>query len=140
MEDKQISKNFKLSEFIKSETADKNKIDNTPSEEIIKNIELLVTSLLQPLRDKVSYAFHINSGFRCDELNKKVNGSKTSAHLQGLAADITLGSKQLNKILYDEIRKGKYDFHQAINEKNYSWIHLGIKKDNIGNKHQMFNL
>lgn len=140
MEDKQISKNFKLSEFIKSETADKNKIDNTPSEEVIKNIELLVTSLLQPLRDNISYAFHINSGFRCDELNKKVNGSKTSAHLQGLAADITLGSKQLNKILYDEIKRGQYDYDQAINEKNYSWIHLGIKKDNKGNRKQMFKL
>lgn len=140
MEDKKISKNFKLSEFIKSETADKYNIDNTPSEEIIKNIELLVTSLLQPLRDKISYSFKINSGFRCDELNKKVGGSKTSAHLQGLAADVTLGSKQLNKILYDEIKRGQYDFDQAINEKDYSWVHLGIKKGNKGNRKQMFKL
>ena len=139
-EDIQISKNFKLSEFIESETATKKHIDNTPSEEIIENIKLLVLTILQPLRDRISYPFHVNSGYRCKELNKAVGGSETSAHMQGLAADINLGSKQLNRILWEEIKRGNFDFDQAINERDFTWIHIGIKKDNKGNRKSMFKL
>lgn len=46
-----LSKNFELEEFIRSETATKQKIDNTPSPEIVANIQLLVDTVLQPVRD-----------------------------------------------------------------------------------------
>lgn len=135
-----ITKNFKLSEFIESETAKKNNIDNTPTDEIIENIKLLVTTILQPLRNKISFPFHVNSGYRCKELNKLVGGSNTSAHLKGLAADITLGSKQLNRILWEEIERGNFNFDQVINEYNFTWLHIGIKKNNKGNRKAMFKL
>ena len=135
-----ISKNFKLSEFIESETAKKKNIDNTPSDEIIENIRLLVTSLLQPLRDRISYPFHVNSGYRCKALNKAVGGSDTSAHLQGLAADIDLGSRQLNRILWEEIERGQFNYDQCINEYNFKWLHIGIRKDSKKNRHSMFKL
>jgi len=138
--DFQISKNFKLSEFIESETAKRMNIDNTPSEEIIENIKFLVTELLQPIRDRISYPFHINSGYRCKELNDIVGGSSNSAHLQGLAADIDLGSRQLNRILWEEIERGHFNFDQAIDENDFLWIHIGIKKNNVGNRHSMFKL
>jgi uncharacterized protein YcbK (DUF882 family) len=32
--------------------------------------------------------FHINSGFRTPKHNKRINGSKNSSHMRGLAADI----------------------------------------------------
>lgn len=139
-EDIQISKNFKLSEFIESETATKKNIDNTPSEEIIENIKFLVTELLQPIRNNISYPFHVNSGYRCKELNDIVGGSSNSAHLQGLAADITLGSKQLNRILWEEIERGHFDFDQVIDENDLTWVHIGIKKDLKKNRHSMFKL
>lgn len=135
-----ISKNFNLEEFIRSDTATKLGIDNTPSPEIIANIQLLVDTILQPVRDKISYPFFINSGYRSPELNKAVGGSERSAHLQGLAADITLGSKQLNKILYEELTKGKYSYDQAINEKDYSWIHIGIKLNQADNRKAAFGI
>lgn len=138
--DERLSKNFQLGEFIESDTAKRKGIDNTPNEEIIENIRLLVTSLLQPIRDRISYPFHINSGYRCKELNKAVGGSETSAHLQGLAADITLGSKQLNRILWEEIERGNFDFDQVIDENNLTWVHIGIKKDRKKNRHSMFKL
>ena len=116
--EERLSKNFQLFEFIESDTAKKKGIDNTPNEEIIENIRFLVVNLLQPIRDRISYPFHINSGYRCKELNKAVGGSDTSAHLKGLAADITLGSKQLNRILWEEIERGNFDFDQVIDENN----------------------
>ena len=84
----QISKNFALSEFIDSDTADRLGIDNTPSEQAVENITLLCTKLLQPLRSLYGKPMHINSGYRCKELNKGVGEVETSDHRQGLAADI----------------------------------------------------
>lgn len=138
----QISKNFKMGEFIYSETANKKGIDNRPpSEEIIENIKLLVTTILQPLRDKISFPFHVNSGYRCKKLNKAVGGSDTSAHLQGLAADIDLGSRQLNKILWEEIdRHPEITYDQYISEYGHRWIHIGIKPNNVGNRKAKFKL
>lgn len=138
--DLKISKNFKLSEFLESETASKRNIDNTPSDEIVENIKFLVTNLLQPIRDRISYPFHINSGYRCKELNDIIGGSTNSAHLQGLAADVDLGSKQLNRILWEEIERGHFNFDQVIDENNLTWVHIGIKKDLKKNRHSMFKL
>lgn len=84
----QITKNFKLSEFTHSDTAEKLGIDNTPSEFIIENITLLCTKLLQPLRSLYGKPMNINSGYRCEELNEAVGGVDTSDHRKGLAADV----------------------------------------------------
>ena len=46
-----LSDNFNLSEFTKSQTALRNGIDNTPSEEVIENLRALCENVLQPLRD-----------------------------------------------------------------------------------------
>ena len=46
-----LSDNFNLSEFIKSQTALRNGIDNTPSEEVMENLRALCENVLQPLRD-----------------------------------------------------------------------------------------
>lgn len=84
----QITKNFTLSEFIESDTADRLGIDNTPSEQAVENITLLCTKLLQPLRSLYGKPMYINSGYRCEELNKAVGGVESSQHRQGLAADV----------------------------------------------------
>lgn len=84
----QITKNFKLSEFTHSDTAEKLGIDNIPSEFVIENITLLCTKLLQPLRSLYGKPMNINSGYRCDELNEAVGGVDTSDHRKGLAADV----------------------------------------------------
>lgn len=44
---------------------------------------------LQALRDIIG-PINITSGFRCEEQNKKVNGSEDSQHLKGNAVDIKI--------------------------------------------------
>jgi hypothetical protein len=44
-------KYFTIEELCQSETADKLKIDNTPSKEIIEHLTLLIDCLLDPLRE-----------------------------------------------------------------------------------------
>jgi hypothetical protein len=45
-------KYFTIEELCQSETAEKLKIDNTPSEEIIEHLTLLIDCLLDPLREE----------------------------------------------------------------------------------------
>jgi uncharacterized protein YcbK (DUF882 family) len=60
----------------------------------------------------------VNSGYRCPELNKAIGGVANSQHLIGQAADISMGDKKSNKVLFDTIKElGKYD--QLIDEKDY---------------------
>lgn len=124
----QISDNFNLHEFITSVVAINNRIDNAPTPDVIDNIITLVKKVLQPTRNRFKKPIMVNSGYRCERLNKIVGGVRTSQHLTGKAADITAGSKQLNKQLYNLI-KDYCIYDQLINEKDYSWIHVSYNED-----------
>lgn len=82
-----ISKNFKYSEFERSDTAKKYGIDNTIPEEFKPNVKALVENVLQPLRD-VWGVMKINSGYRCKRLNELVGGVESSQHRTGSACDV----------------------------------------------------
>lgn len=127
----QLTKNFTLEEFIKSETADKLKINNTPNKEQLNNIKFMAEQL-QLVRNAYKQPIIITSGFRCEELNNALKGSKTSFHRLGLAVDINQGSRAKNKHLFELIKslmKVGLLVDQLINEQNYSWIHIGFKQD-----------
>ena len=84
-----ISKNFSYREFEESPTAKAkgihNVIDTFDKRDAIR---ALVLEVLQPLRDAWGKPLHINSGYRCPELNALVGGVPTSQHMKGEAADI----------------------------------------------------
>ena len=125
-----ISKNFTTIELIGSETARKHNIMNTPTDEEFQRLVKLVTTVLQPIRDKYGKTIYISSGFRNSELNRLVGGSKTSQHLRGEAADIhtVSNTKEDNKALFDLIAKmvqdGDIKVGQLIDEYDYKWIHV----------------
>lgn len=84
-----ISKNFSFNEFEASEVAEKKHFCNTiTSVRVRDSILALVRNVLQPLRDGWGKPLHINSGYRCPELNAYVGGVATSQHTKGEAADI----------------------------------------------------
>ena len=119
-----LSKNFTLDEFLVSQTATRHNIDMTPPTEIIENLQRLVTGCLQPLRDEVGVGIFISSGFRPLELNTRIGGSKTSAHVRGDAADL----KVINQTPYDTcelIVVMGLPFDQVIHEFGH-WVHLGV--------------
>lgn len=110
-----MSKYFTLNEMIKSRTAKECNINNTPTDpKIIQNLEYVI-SRLNPIRELYGHPIYVNSGYRCDKLNKKVGGSATSFHRKGLAVDLTTGSKEGNKELFNLIR-AKFHFDLLINE------------------------
>lgn len=128
-------KYFTISELCKSSTADAFHINNQPTPDIVDNLEILINECLDKIRDTFGKPIYVNSGYRCKELNNKVKGSKTSHHLYGKAADITLKSKKQNKVLFnliqDMITSETLKCTQLIEEYNYSWIHISYDKDNL---------
>ena len=122
-------KYFTIKELSRSSTAIQKKIDNTPNSEIVSNLKQLVDYILDPLRERYGKPIKVNSGYRCPALNKAVNGSKSSQHMNGLAADITAGSLKENKILFELVQELKLPFDQLIDEKNFRWIHVSFSKN-----------
>lgn len=84
-------KHFNLSEFFRSSTAAKNGIKNEPGIDeratIVRNINLLVDNVLDPVRDMVNAPIIITSGYRCPQVNRLVGGVDNSQHMSGCAAD-----------------------------------------------------
>ena len=117
-------KYFTIKELCKSSTATQTGIDNSPNQDVVNNLELLVDNVLDPLRERYGKPIIVNSGYRCPALNKAVKGSKTSSHMKGLAADITVGAPSKNKILFNLIKNMDLPYDQLIDESNYSWVHV----------------
>lgn len=86
----QLTENFSLHEMIKSETALRHNLDNTPGDTEIENLRMLCEQILQPLRNAYGRGIKVNSGFRHPNVNAAVGGSKTSDHCRGQAADIEI--------------------------------------------------
>lgn len=87
MIDKRVSPNFWLSEFLNSDHATRNGIDNTPTMAALANIETILGPGMQRVRDLLGVPVVLSSGYRGDALNRAVGGSANSAHKRGLAAD-----------------------------------------------------
>lgn len=131
-------KYFTISELTKSSTAKAFNIDNTPTPEVVDNLEYLIDNLLDPIREAWGKPIYINSGYRCEELNKIVKGVKKSQHLKGQAADITTKSIEGNKQLFDLIRTGGFIFDQLIDEAKYTWVHVSYNHQK--NRRQILHL
>lgn len=84
-------KHFNLSEFFRSSTAAKNGIKNEPTIDemvtVVRNINLLVDNVLDPVRDKFGIPVIITSGYRRPQVNRLVGGVDNSQHMSGCAAD-----------------------------------------------------
>lgn len=122
-------KYFTFKEMIQSDTAESNGIENIPNWDQINALINLVKYVLEPLRMLYKKPVYVSSGFRSEALNEAVNGSKTSQHMKGEAADITAGSKKANRKLF-ELIKDNLTFDQLIDEFDYSWIHVSFTKNN----------
>jgi len=85
-----LSKNFTLAEFTKSQAALRRGLDNTPNAEQIENLRDLVDHVLQPVRSHFARPVIITSGFRSKKLNSAIGGSATSHHMSGKAADFEI--------------------------------------------------
>jgi zinc D-Ala-D-Ala carboxypeptidase len=109
----ELAPNFKLAEFTRSATADRLGIDNTPNARQVQALQALSSDVLQPIRDAVGVPVRITSGYRSPELNAAVNGSTSSQHMKGEAADFTVEGYTA-KELADLVQELGLEFDQLI--------------------------
>ena len=135
-----LTKNFTLQELIKSNTALRRGIDNTPNKEQIIKLRLLATHLLQPLRNAVG-SIRITSGYRSPKLCVVLGSKITSQHTKAEAIDCQYikRGKMDNIKIYKALIDLDLEFDQCILEfgtppptankdTDYpAWIHLSWK-------------
>lgn len=126
----QLTQHFDLEELTKSQTGDRLGIDNLPGSDALDCLKVLCARVLEPVRAHYG-PVHINSGFRCPDLNKAVGGASTSQHCLGQAADIEVAGVA-NGDLAAWIA-ANLDFDQVILEcyrkgqPNSGWVHVSYK-------------
>lgn len=134
-------KYFTFRELLRSEIAIKNDIANMPflygEHHVYMNLEKLVDNLLDPIRERFATPVIVTSGYRCERLNKLVNGVEDSQHREGKAADFYFAGftpKEMTQAFF-EIAKS-YDFDQLIYYKKRHFIHISYNGDS--NRHEAF--
>ena len=130
-----LSENLELSEVIRSESAKRLGVNNTPTAEHIENLKVLAEKVFQPIRDHFGVPIRISSGYRSAALNKKIGGAKKSDHLVGKAIDIDQdGTSITNAQVFDFI-KHNLKFSQLIwefgTDKNPDWVHVSYDPKNL---------
>ena len=119
---------FTLDEFLRSDTATKKKIDNTPSFEVIENL-LDLALFLDGIRKAWGSGIHINSGYRSLALNAAVGGVQGSQHCYGLAADIRPSNGKIiefEKFLVEYLKDKAFDtvIRETSKSTGARWVHI----------------
>ncbi|MDP2026461.1 D-Ala-D-Ala carboxypeptidase family metallohydrolase [Sulfuriferula sp.] len=120
----QLTPNFSLEELVKSDTALRRGIDNTPDGIVSGNLREYTAPGLEQVRALLGHAVRISSGYRCPQLNRVIGGSATSAHVHGLAADFTAPEYGTPSQIARAIAASDIQFDQLIMEG--TWIHIGF--------------
>ncbi len=113
---------FTVRELTRSETALRLGIDNTPPAWAVDNMNRLIKEVLDPARDALGMPVIVNSGYRCEPLNRAVGGVARSYHLAGRAADLTTGSVENNRLLFNILKRLPHV--ELIWERGGAWIHV----------------
>lgn len=120
-----LSPHFSLEEFIRSDTAERYKLDNTPPPEVQAQLQR-TAELLEQVRDLLGgKAIRINSGYRGPAVNKAVGGVDSSAHTQGWAVDFVCPDFGTPLKVCVEILNSQLLFDQLIHEYG-RWTHLSF--------------
>lgn len=125
-----ISKHLTYEEVVKSNTALRKSIRNTPNTNQLNNIVLWAKNIFEPVREFVNAPLGCNSIFRSIKLNRAIGGSSMSQHCanNGAAGDIDckVYGHSTNKKIFNFI-KNNLDFDQLIwefgTEEEPDWVH-----------------
>jgi len=114
--DIRLSPHFKLSEFLNLGKYP----ENIPPMQVVANLTYGCHQLLEPAR-LITGPIIINSGFRCEAVNRKVGGVRNSQHMMGQAADIRLKDPRQFQRLVDFFKSWEYTDQLLTGS---SWLHI----------------
>tara|TARA_R100001086_G_scaffold221213_1_gene138304 strand:- start:97 stop:561 length:465 start_codon:yes stop_codon:yes gene_type:complete len=136
-----LTPHFTLDEMLKSQTALRRGLDNSPEPKQLENLLTLCEKVLEPIRVHWAKPVVINSGFRSLLVNRAVGSKDSSQHARGEAADIEIPGID-NLVLYYWIAE-EIDFDQLIlefysGEPSSGWVHVSYVGDE--NRHQTLRI
>jgi len=133
-----MSQTFSIRELTYSDTAIRLGIDNTPTDEILINLQNVVQFILEPISNNFNSQIVITSGYRSPALCQAIGSSATSQHAFGMAVDfeiLGIPNKEVSDWIVNHL-----DFDQCIlefwkpEEANSGWVHCSYK--GLGNRKQ----
>lgn len=122
-----LSPHFTLEEMTFSETAVRKGLDNTPTDDVLFNLNRLAF-FLEEVRSMLDKPVLINSAYRSPEVNASVGGKPTSQHCLGLAADIRVPGMTPDEVV-KAIKGSGLHYDQVIREYD-RWTHVSIPAKN----------
>jgi len=131
-----LSKHLSIKEVTKSSTAARLGIDNTPTVTHLEALKHVATNVFEPLRLHFGVPIGVSSGYRGEELNKAIGGSKRSQHCKGQALDIDADIYGVitNADIFNRI-KNHLDFDQLIwefgTDNEPAWVHVSYVPDGL---------
>lgn len=127
----QLSKHFSLDELTATSTG----LPNAPIGAELGNLFLLA-EVLEQVRFELGHPVIISSGYRSPAINSIIGGSKSSAHMKGLAADFACPRFGTPKEICIALIDAGLQWDQLILEykdgthnKGGDWVHLGLKPE-----------
>lgn len=125
-----LTEHFLYEELIASDWADRNGLDNSPPDSLLPNLTRLAKALELVRMAVGNRPVVVSSGYRSPALNRAVGGSRTSAHMDGRAADIRVAGMRALDVAR-AVRDAGFDvFDQVIYEGGrVPWVHVGIAAD-----------
>ena len=120
-----MTKNFKIEEF--ECKGNLKGCECKMPEEVYNNIQELAENL-QIIRDELGEPIKINSGWRCENYNRKINGVKRSQHIKGKAADIRVKNLTPDEVAtaIDKLQEGGFIKSGGLGRYN-SFTHYDIR-------------
>lgn len=125
-----ISKYMSYNEAVRSNTAARLGIDNTPTEYQLKNMIYVATEIFDKVREFVGGPLTCSSFLRVEALNKAIGSGSTSFHVHGGAIDIkNISTTVTNARIFDFIRC-ELEFSELIWEYGTDiepdWVHVAF--------------
>ena len=126
-----LTPHFTLAEMVRSSTAERLRMDNTPPGDVLRNLQG-TAEMLERIRATLGVPVVVTSGYRSPAVNKAVGGVSTSDHASGQAADFVApkyGTPYLIASLLAPL-VSTLGIEQLILEgiKGKQWIHVSTRK------------
>ena len=102
----QLTPHFSLAELTRTSVD----APNDPDLQSLRNLADLCRDVLEPVRAALGVPLKVNSGYRSVSVNRIIGGSRTSQHMQGLAADVVpvgMDAEEAMKRISHEVEVGR---------------------------------
>lgn len=119
-------KYFTIKELTKSATAEKYKLENLATNEVVENLTKLTELVLDPLREAWGKPVKLTCAYRSKEVNSKVGGHPNSHHTYGCAADIVCLAQDQDRMMKILIANPNVDLCRNYPDRNF--IHVNIAR------------